>query len=128
MSAVPKFMGKVNKRVFNPREIRNEKRPVLIHAGRSSGTEYWTPLDAHRVDGGYVFVVMYGSDCDWVQNVLASGEGNLRIDGGFVSLTNPRLIDRPEAIAAISADTPDQVKAAKRAEFLRMDSHRTTEG
>ena len=68
---VPKWIAKVNKRVFNPREIRKGKRPVLIHTGRASGKTFYTPLDAHRVDDGYVFIVMYGADkSDWVKNIL----------------------------------------------------------
>lgn len=49
---VPKWVAKVNKRVFNPREIRRGNRPVLTHIGRSSGKIFQTPLDAHAVDGG----------------------------------------------------------------------------
>lgn len=49
---VPEVAGQVNKRVFNPLELRLGVRPVLTHVGRTSGTTYRTPLDAHPVDGG----------------------------------------------------------------------------
>jgi hypothetical protein len=120
MSAVPKFIGKVTKNVFNPREIRKGKRPVLIHHGRTSGREYLTPLDAHRVDGGFIFIVMYGSDCDWVQNILAEENSVLRVDGSELPLTNPRLIDIDEAgDAFLSLDPVPKLRA--KAEYLRMD-------
>jgi hypothetical protein len=43
----PRWLAKVNKRIFNPREVRRGERPVVIHDGRSSATVYETPLDAH---------------------------------------------------------------------------------
>ncbi|MFB9301312.1 hypothetical protein [Kibdelosporangium philippinense] len=55
----------MNKRVFNPGAIARGKRPVLTHIGRTSGTTYRTPLDAHPVDGGYLFILVYGSRSDW---------------------------------------------------------------
>ena len=70
---MPLWWGKVNKRVFNPIELRRGKRPTLTHIGRKSGKEYVTPLDAHEIDDGFLFVLVYGSQCDWVQNILASG-------------------------------------------------------
>ena len=48
---VPLWVGKLNKRVFNPREISKGIRPVLIHEGRQSGKTFRTPRDAHPVDG-----------------------------------------------------------------------------
>ncbi len=122
MSAVPKFMGRVNRRIFNPREIRKGKRPVLIHRGRTSGNEYLTPLDAHRVDEGFMFIVMYGSDCDWVQNVLASGSATLRVDGHEVPLEKPRLVSVEEATKVLSSIGLNTSKLSSRAEYLRMDA------
>lgn len=120
MSAVPKFVGRINRRVFNPREIRKGKRPVLIHRGRKSGKEYLTPLDAHRVDDGFMFIVMYGSDCDWVQNVLASGSATLRADGQEVPVGNPRLVTVEEATRVLASAGLNTAKLSSRAEYLRM--------
>lgn len=50
-------VGQVNKRVFNPRALKNGRWPVLRHTGRSSRKTYRIPLDAHRADNGYAFVV-----------------------------------------------------------------------
>lgn len=122
MSAVPKFIGKVNKKIFNPREIRKGTRPVLMHRGRTSGNEYATPLDAHRVDDGFIFIVMYGSDCDWVRNIVAAGKATLRIDGSEIELTHPRLIDITEAGEQFAKLEPDEPKLRTKAEYLRMDT------
>ena len=118
---MPKWWGQINKRVFNPRELRAGVRPVLTHVGRTSGKTYRTPLDAHPVDGGYLFILVYGSESDWVRNVLAGRHARLLIDGDDVGLTRPRLVDDDEAWQAL----PDTVKRPPRAlritEYLRMD-------
>jgi hypothetical protein len=69
----PTWLAKINKRVFNPREIRRGERPVVLHVGRSSGTPYQTPLDAHPTKRGYLLVVRYGPGSDWVRNILMAG-------------------------------------------------------
>lgn len=118
---MPRWWGQINKRVFNPLELNRGVRPVLTHVGRTSGTAYRTPLDAHAVEGGYVFVLVYGSESDWVRNVLAAGQGRLTIDGEDVNLTRPRLVDEDEAWQVL----PETVKRPPRflriSEYLRMD-------
>nr|WP_236714618.1 nitroreductase family deazaflavin-dependent oxidoreductase [Nonomuraea pusilla] len=111
----------MNKRVFNPRAITGGKWPVLIHTGRVSGATYRTPLDAHPVDGGYLFVLVYGSRSDWVQNVLAAEGARLRVDGGEVELTAPRLVGEDEAFQSLPAEVARPPKLFRITEFLRMD-------
>ncbi len=97
--ALPRWLAKVNKRIFNPREVRRGRYPVLIHAGRRSGETFQTPMDAFATDTGYVCVVRYGPDSDWVRNTLAAGGARLRIGGDEVELTSPRLVSEEEAMA-----------------------------
>ena len=118
---MPRWWGHINKRVFNPRAIAGGKWPVLTHVGRSSGQTYRTPLDAHPVEGGYLFVLVYGSRTDWVRNILAAGSASLRVDGREVALTAPRLVGRDEAERALSADVARPPKVLRISEFLRMD-------
>ncbi|TDE29027.1 nitroreductase family deazaflavin-dependent oxidoreductase [Actinomadura sp. 6K520] len=118
---MPKWWGHVNKRVFNPRAIAGGKWPVLTHVGRASGTTHRTPLDAHPVDGGYVFVLVYGSGSDWVQNVLAAGGARLRVDGDEVELTAPRLIGKEEAFQVLPGEVARPPRLLRITEFLRMD-------
>jgi deazaflavin-dependent oxidoreductase (nitroreductase family) len=118
---MPRWWGQINKRVFNPRAIASGKWPVLTHVGRVSGGTYHTPLDVHPVDGGYVFVLVYGSGSDWVQNVLAADSAQLRVDGKDVRLTSPRLIGEDEAFQAISAEATRPPRALRITEFLRVD-------
>ncbi|MDP8927011.1 MAG: nitroreductase family deazaflavin-dependent oxidoreductase [Actinomycetota bacterium] len=118
---MPRWWGHINKRVFNPRAIAGGKWPVLTHVGRASGVTYRTPLDAHPVDGGYLFVLVYGSGSDWVQNVLAAGRARLRVDGREVDLTAPRIVGEGEAFQALSDEVARPPRVLRIAEFLRMD-------
>ena len=74
---LPRWLAQMNKRIFNPREIRRGIQPVLIHMGRSSARTYRTPLDAHPLGDGYLFIPLYGPRTDWVKNVLAAGSAPL---------------------------------------------------
>jgi deazaflavin-dependent oxidoreductase (nitroreductase family) len=118
---MPRWWTHINKRVFNPLELRRGVRPVLTHVGRSSGTIYRTPLDAHPVDGGYVFILVYGSGSDWVRNVMAARRAHLTIDGAALELTAPRLIAEDEAWRALDHRVKRPPRVLRITEYLRMD-------
>lgn len=119
---VPMWIARVNRRFLNPRELRRGVRPVLIHVGRSSGATYRTPLDAHPIDGGYIFIVMYGSESDWVKNVLGAGNATLTIDGEETALTNPRVIGKEEAFQLLTTNVKAPAGYLHVTEYLQMDS------
>lgn len=96
--AYPRWLAHINKRVFNPRELRKAKRPIVMHVGRTSGRIYQTPMDAHPTRDGYVMVVRYGPHSDWVRNITVSGSATLRIEGDQHELEAPRLV--PQDVAA----------------------------
>ena len=121
---MPRWWGQINKRVFNPRELKRARRPVLTHVGRSSGTTYRTPLDAHPVEGGYLFVLVYGSKSDWVQNVLDAGHARLTVNGENVDLTRPRVVDEDEAWQALPPSAKRPPRLLRISEYLRMDLDR----
>ena len=118
---MPLWWGQINKRVFNPRELKKGDRPVLTHVGRSSGKVYETPLDAHQADGGYIFILVYGSKSDWVQNILAAGSATLRKNGQDTQLTNPRLVTKDEAWQQVDPATKEPPGILRISEFLQMD-------
>ena len=103
--ALPKWLAQVNKRVFNPMELRKGTRPVLVHTGRRSGTTFRTPIDAHEIAGGFLFIMNYGLSSDWVKNVLDAGTATLEIDGGSIDLVAPRVVPIEEAYPLLPTDT-----------------------
>lgn len=117
----PRWLAKINKRLFNPREVRKGSRPVVIHLGRSSGAVYETPLDAHPTKGGFVLVVRYGPDSDWVRNILAAGTAVLRSDGGERRLESPRLVAQQEAVGELAAGYEPDSDFFKAEHYLLMD-------
>lgn len=117
----PRWLAKINKRVFNPREVRKGTRPIVVHVGRSSGTTYYTPADAHPTKTGFVLVARYGPKSDWVRNILAAGGATLKIDGEEIALTSPRLVDLQTATAELP-DGYEPDKYYERAEdYLLLD-------
>jgi deazaflavin-dependent oxidoreductase (nitroreductase family) len=64
---------------------------IVTHVGRKSGRTYRTPINAFRVNDGYLVALTYGADSDWVKNVLAAGSCELKVRGRRVRLVNPRI-------------------------------------
>lgn len=118
---MPTWWGHINKRLFNPRAIREGERPVITHVGRSSGNVYQTPLDAYPVTGGYVFALVYSSRADWVQNVLAAGSASLRLDGEEFALIAPRLITKEAALLVLPPTAKLPPRVLRIGEYLQMD-------
>ena len=115
----PRWLAKINKRIFNPRSVRKGDYPVVTHVGRTSGQSYQTPLDAFPTKTGYVLVARYGPRSDWVRNILAAQIATLRIDGEERRLNSPRLVSQKEALDVLVSEPPaDFTKAA---DFVLMD-------
>ncbi len=121
---LPKWLAQVNKRVFNRMELKRGSRPVLTHVGRSSGKTYQVPLDAHRVENGYIFILMYGSDSDWLKNVLEAGAAGLKIGADEFELVSPRLVTKDVAWQQLPATTKAPPNFLRVTEYLQMDIHR----
>lgn len=92
---IPKAIARLNKIGLNPVSRRIAPRlpgfGVIVHRGRKSGRGYRTPVNVFQTEDGYVVALTYGSDSDWVRNVLAAGECFLVTRGRQVHLTAPRL-------------------------------------
>jgi deazaflavin-dependent oxidoreductase (nitroreductase family) len=93
------FLRPFTTHLFNPISRRVAGRlplfGILSYVGRKSGRLYRTPLNVFKRGDGYVFALTYGSDVDWVKNVLASGEADLRTRGRDVHLVEPELFVDP---------------------------------
>ena len=65
---------------------------VVVHSGRRSGRAYSTPVNVFIREEWAVFALTYGTETDWVRNVLAAGECELVTRGQRVRLTMPRVV------------------------------------
>jgi len=68
---------------------------LLLYRGRTSGREYQTPMNVFRRGEEYVFALTYGSDVQWVKNIMAAGECRLVTRGRTLRLIGPRLFHDP---------------------------------
>ena len=64
---------------------------IVSHVGRKSGRTYRTPVNAFRIEDGYIIALTYGSESDWVKNVMAAGYCELQTRGRRVRLIDPRI-------------------------------------
>ncbi|TQM62878.1 nitroreductase family deazaflavin-dependent oxidoreductase [Humibacillus xanthopallidus] len=118
---LPRWLAHINKRVFNPVEVRRGVRPVLIHTGRSSGKTYRTPLDVHHLPDGYLFIPLYGPRTDWVKNVMAAQEARLSVDGQEIELRSPRLVKKKDIWPLVPPTNKSYPGISSESQLLRMD-------
>ena len=69
---------------------------VLTHVGRRTGRVYRTPINLFRRGDDYLFFLTYGSDVQWVKNIMAAGSCSVETRGRAVDLVEPELITDPE--------------------------------
>jgi deazaflavin-dependent oxidoreductase (nitroreductase family) len=82
--------------IIRPLARRLPSFAILTHRGRTSGRTYRTPINVFRRGDAYIFLLTYGSDVQWVKNVLASGSCSIETRGRVVKLVEPELITDPE--------------------------------
>lgn len=100
----PGWLPQFNKRTHN--RLQRLWAPYLppwamiVHVGRKSGKRYETPVTALRSRGpGSVdtisIILLYGSRTDWMRNLFAAGECELRRGGHTYKVVNPRVVTDP---------------------------------
>jgi deazaflavin-dependent oxidoreductase (nitroreductase family) len=93
---------------------------VLTYQGRKTGRVYHTPVNVFRRGDAYVFFLTYGSDAQWVRNVLAPGSCSLETRGRMVELVEPELISDPELRPAPPIVRFVERRIAGATQYLRM--------
>jgi deazaflavin-dependent oxidoreductase (nitroreductase family) len=64
---------------------------IVVHIGRRSLRQYRTPVNVFRRGDCYIIALTYGSNADWVRNVLAHGGCTLETQGRTLRLSRPHL-------------------------------------
>ena len=91
-----RFNLHVTNRVLAPAAGRLPGFAVVSHVGRRSGRVYRTPVNLFRDGDRYVIALTYGSDSQWVRNVLAAGAADIETRGRHVRLVAPEVVHDPE--------------------------------
>jgi deazaflavin-dependent oxidoreductase (nitroreductase family) len=92
---------------------------VVVHRGRRSGRLYQTPVNVFAAEDGCVLALTYGPDTDWVKNVLAVGECELRTRGRVIRLVSP-CVFHDEARRDIRPLERQVLRAIGAADFLSL--------
>jgi hypothetical protein len=83
--------------VMNPRQMKSAGTPgayaaVIRNRGRVSAREYQTPVGAVVSGDGFVIALPYGTQANWVRNVLATGSATLIHEGRTYTVDQPQII------------------------------------
>ena len=93
---IPRFVAQLNRVGLNRLTVRLAPWlpgfGVVVHRGRRSGREYRTPVNVFRSGGRVRIALTYGTDSDWVKNVLAAGGCRLHTRGHYLDLAAPHLV------------------------------------
>jgi deazaflavin-dependent oxidoreductase (nitroreductase family) len=97
-----------NRKVTKAQAMKTAGQPgayaaIITHVGRTSGTEYETPVGPFVTDEGFIIPLPYGTTADWVKNVLQAGTATIEFEGDTYEVDQPELIEAEEAIAVIPA-------------------------
>jgi deazaflavin-dependent oxidoreductase (nitroreductase family) len=98
-------------RAMKPLVMRSAGTPgapasVIRHVGRVTGCPFETPVGAVAIDDGFVIALPYGSNTDWLKNVLASGSAVIVDEGSTYEVDQPEVV--PLAVEALSFSPADQ--------------------
>jgi deazaflavin-dependent oxidoreductase (nitroreductase family) len=87
-----RFNRHVTNRVVGPVASWLPGFAVVSHVGRRSGRVYRTPVNLFRDGDRYVISLTYGSDSQWVRNVLAAGAVDIETRGRRLHLVAPEVV------------------------------------
>jgi deazaflavin-dependent oxidoreductase (nitroreductase family) len=92
---IPVWLERFQIKYFNPlmRPLANRLPglSVIEHVGRTSGAPYETIVTAYR-RGDLVAIGLVHGKTNWVKNVLAAGQADIRIGRERLHLVNPRVL------------------------------------
>ena len=106
--------------VLRPMAGRLPAFGIVTHRGRTTGRTYETPVNVFRRGNQFLFFLTYGSDVDWVKNIVAARGCTLRTRGRDVRLVEPELISDPELSLAPPLVRFVERRLAGATEVLRM--------
>ncbi len=96
-----------NREVFNPDQMKTAGTPgafasIVEHVGRTSGTEYRTPVGVTPTDDGVAIALPFGVRADWLKNVLAAGSATIVHEGETFGVDSPEVVPIDEAAECFS--------------------------
>lgn len=114
-----------NKYLLNPLMLRLAGKrfwyaSVVEHTGRRSGKTYSTPVVADRVGSDVLIPLPYGTQVDWLRNVLTAGTATIVRKGETLAVGAPELIDSTQALPLLPRNRRRTFERVHIGHFLRM--------
>ena len=98
----------------------NSYAGAIRHLGRKSGNAYSTPVGVDPTPDGFVIPLAYGTDVDWLQNVLAGGRATVLTEGDTHDVTEPEVIDAATALPMLSPNRRRSYRRIGIEQYLRV--------
>lgn len=121
----PRFLRQINRsftnRLMGPLAGLLPPLALVHHTGRKSGRAYSTPVLAFEVEGGLLTPLPYGTDTDWVLNLLAAGNASFDVSGREIAVANPRIVGTDEALQHLPALAQPLLRVLSLPGFLLLD-------
>jgi deazaflavin-dependent oxidoreductase (nitroreductase family) len=114
------FANRYFNRLMRPMANKLPGFAILTHRGRTTGRTYQTPVNVFRRGDEYFFFLTYGSDVQWVKNILAAGSCSIETRGRIVELAEPELVTDPELRPAPAPVRFIERRIAGVTQYLRM--------
>ena len=95
---------------------------LLRHVGRRSGKTYEIPIMVWRVEDGFVIVLTYGPQVDWLRNLQAANQGSLRWHKHEYVFQKPEFIDATTALPALPPFIKQILRLRGAHEFVKLSS------
>lgn len=96
---ISKRVARFNRYVTNPIQRRFAWLvpgwAIVTHRGRRTGRRYRTPVNVFRRGDRYVIAAMYGTDAQWIRNVLAAGVADIQTRGRHHRVADPEIVHDP---------------------------------
>lgn len=120
-----RLIRKSNKHLLNPLMMRLAGRrwwyaSVVRHVGRRSGRSYATPIVADRVGDTLLVPLPYGTQLDWVRNVLTAGRAEIVHKGQTYRVSSPELLDYTQALPLLPRERRRTFERVRIGHFLRV--------
>jgi deazaflavin-dependent oxidoreductase (nitroreductase family) len=119
-----RLIKRFNKYVTNPVMLRFSGRSgpsaVVHHVGRRSGTPYATPVIAHQTHQDVIIPLPYGTDVDWLRNLLAAGQAVVDLQGHSRRVDKPAVVDINDVVDLLPVPMVRTVRFNGAREALRL--------
>lgn len=112
------------KSVINPLMLRFSGRSgfsaIVHHVGRRSGKPYATPVIAHQSRQDVIIPLPYGTDVDWLRNLLVAEQAVVDLKGRSLTVNEPAVVDIDDVIGLLPAPMVRTIRFNGAREAVRM--------